>query len=79
MGQLLAFHIITLPGLGGKSREGGCVPYPWFGLPADLLYQCTLMSYPVFKNTLFAKPKNHHLQFGNIIFYSVSFHISFDE
>jgi hypothetical protein len=29
----IALHKLTLPGPGGESREGGCVPSPWFTLP----------------------------------------------
>ncbi len=25
----IALHNLTLPGPGGESREGGCVPSPW--------------------------------------------------
>ncbi len=26
----IALHSLSLPGPGGESREGGCVPSPWF-------------------------------------------------
>jgi hypothetical protein len=32
VGQLsasIALHSLTLPGPGGNSREGGCIPSPW--------------------------------------------------